>query len=672
MGFLQPLFLWGLAGISVPVIIHLFSRRRAPAYFFSTLRFLKLTRRKTIRRQKIEEIIVLVLRTILVACLSLALAEPVSRRTLLSEKDSWVVLILDDSCSMSAGVQATPWKNLQQTCGQILSSLKKGTHVSVVFSSGKLIPFSKMYEKIAQEIRTSQPTFMGNTMQKAIDRTSSILEKKQGYKRVFIITDFQKSAWENVNAENIQKTKAEITIINAGEDTQENAGIKNFYPLPGKNTYMCEVVNWGKKEITAEIKFSSDGYEITKPALILPGKNTEIEINLEKDYQQVKAELLYSDVLKQDNVFYMQKEATGQKKVLLAGSEDTSISYVQSSVTSSGTISVDVRKINEMADINLTSYRTVLMVNPQRIEAPFRRKLHDYILDGGTLVYFAGERIAPEDFNSDWFFAEEKMFIMPSKIARKTNFPKQAQITYVASGHPLFAEFGDRIFEYLKTIRFNSCFSTKDITGDILMKLDNGYPVLYEKRIGKGRIFLFTFSPQQSWTNFQKKPFFPVMINLMVEYFSGSVSTALTGDTVVIRDSETTKSVRLTSPEGKTEIIKNDSGRQITYVPDIPVIWTAEFSIRGNMQKQMFAANVPYTEGDPSKVSPNDLRTVLKKIRVNFIPKNRMEKIISAEASGGDLMMFLLRVSLFLLIAELILSNFFVSIKEKGIKSVQD
>ncbi|HQL64556.1 MAG TPA: VWA domain-containing protein [bacterium] len=669
MGFLQPVFLWGLIGVSVPVIIHLFSRKRAPAYFFSTIKFLKLTHKKTIRRQKIEEFIVLFLRIILIICLSLALAEPVNKRALFSERNSWVILILDDTCSMSAGTSEIPWKNLQKSCEQILSSVKKETYVSAIFNSGKIIPFSKIHEKIAQEIRTSQPTFMGNTMQSAINQASSMLEKKQGYKRIFIITDLQKSTWDNLNTESIQKTKTELIIIDVGEDTRENITIKDFYPVAGKNRYICEIINWTKKEIAAEIKFSSDGYEVIKPVLLQGSKKNEIEINLEKDCQQGKIELLYPDVLKTDNSFYIQKEPSGQKKVLIVGTEDPSVFYAQSSVDSSDMISADIKKINEITDVYPKNYRTMIMVNPQRIEIPIRQKIYNYILNGGTLIYFAGERIAPEDFNSDWFLTKENMCIMPSKIVKKANFSKQAQIAYIATGHPLFSEFGDRIFDYLKTTRFNSCFSTKDITGDILIKLDNGYPILIEKKLGRGRIFLFTFSPEQTWTNFQRKPFFPVMINLMIEYLSGSTSTASTGSTIVINGSETSKSVSLTNPDGKIKIIKNENNKPVGYVPDIPGIWVAEFSNENGAQKQIVAVNIPYTEGDPSKISKNEIREIFKKIHLNFIPKNNTEKILSAESSGKDLMILLLWISLFLLLAELILSNVFVFIREKGIKN---
>jgi hypothetical protein len=178
MGFLQPIFLWGLAGISVPILIHLFSRKKSPVYFFSTVRFIKLTHRKTIRRQKLEEILVLLLRTVLVACLFIAIAQPVSRKTILAGKESYTVLILDDSASMSAGPSQNVWKNLQKCSEQILASLRKGTSVSVVFTSGRTIQFSRIYQDVAQQIRESKPGFHGNTLQTALNTACFLLEKK--------------------------------------------------------------------------------------------------------------------------------------------------------------------------------------------------------------------------------------------------------------------------------------------------------------------------------------------------------------------------------------------------------------------------------------------------------------------------------------------------------------
>ncbi|MCM8805552.1 MAG: BatA and WFA domain-containing protein [Candidatus Omnitrophica bacterium] len=669
MGFLQPVFLWGLAGISVPVLIHLFSRKKSPPYFFSTLKFIKLTQKKTIRRQKIEEIIVLLLRTAIVACLFIAIAQPVSKKYFFAEKENWVVLILDDSASMSAGSSNDVWKNLQSASEKILASLKKGTHISVIFSSGKTIPFTTIVEDVAREIRESKPGFHGNTMQLALDKASSMLEKESGYQRIFIVSDLQKQTWEKIESSGLKKINADIIIVDVSENYQSNLTIKDFYPLPVKNTYVCSIINWGNQDVTAELKISDRDYETAKHLTIEKGKTTEIEIKTEKELQSLKAELLYPDILKPDNCFFLQKEASGEKKVLLIGSDDTSIFYTRSSVASAGTISVEMGKQEEIPSMQLEKYRAIIFVNPQRTEPSTRNKIAEYVFNGGTLIYFAGERIVPDDFNSDWYIKEKNAFLMPAKLSNKSDFIRPARIVWVATGHPLFGEFGEKTLDYLKTISFNSCVSIKEITGDILIRLDNGYPALCEKKTGKGRIFLFTFTPASSWTNFQTKPFFPVIMTVMLEYLSGSVSTAYAGSNIVVKGSENADIVTIINPDGKTEIMQNKNKNTVSFTPDTPGIWMAQFNSPSGLQKQITAVNVPWTEGSTEKISYGELRSILKKSHINFISKDSTEKIIE-QTTGGQMMIFFLEISLLLLMAELILSNLFVLLREKGIKNV--
>ena len=101
-------------------------------------------------------------------------------------------------------------------------------------------------------------------------------------------------------------------------------------------------------------------------------------------------------------------------------------------------------------------------------------------------------------------------------------------------------------------------------------------------------------------------------------------------------------------------------------MPDVPGIWTARFVAKGKEQTQMVSVNVPYTEGNLSKISYGEIRTILRKTRVNFVSRNNMEKFIAMETSGGNLMMVFLELAMALLIMELMLSNLFVFFKEKG------
>ncbi|MCX7706092.1 MAG: BatA and WFA domain-containing protein [bacterium] len=671
MGFLQPLFLWGIAGVSIPVLIHLFSRRKSPPYYFSTLRFIKLTRKKTIRRQKLEEILILLLRAILIAFLFIAAAQPVSKRALFREKESWVILVLDDSASMSS-LSGYAWKNLQRASEQILASLNKQTHVAVIFTGGKIIPFSIIHQDIAKKIRESQPGFHGNTLQNAIEQAFSMLDKKSGYLKIFVITDMQKSGWKNFSSATFKKINPDITIIDAGgEEKPVNLTLKDFYPLSGKAMYVGEIINWNDREITAEIKITGDDFEVTKSVTVSGKKTGEFEVKPDKDSQSFKVEILYSDDLKPDNYFYYQKERGAEKKVLLAGSDDTSVFYIKSSVQSTGTITVDIRKTNEFQDIFLGKYRTILMVNPQKIEQNIREKIIEYIVDGGTLIYFAGDRITSEDFNRDWTIEGKNEFLMPAKIAEKSEFLRPGKVAWVAAAHPLFAEFGEKTIDYLKTTRFNACFPIREITGDILMKLDNGYPLLLEKKIGKGRIFLFTFNVHRQWTNFQNKPFFPVMMSMLVEYLSGYTNSISVGDSVIVKGTENADSVSVINPMGEKIIIKNTEKKAVSYIPDIPGIWTAIFSDKEGEQRQCISANIPWQEGDFSKISYGEIRTIFKKNRISFVSSGQMEKLILTEVSSGKLMMVFLNFALGLLLSELILSNVLVFLKQRIARDVK-
>ena len=68
MTFLTPLFLIGLAGLAVPVLLHLIQRERKQVVQFPSLMFLHKIPYKSVRRQKIRHLLLLILR-----CLALAL-----------------------------------------------------------------------------------------------------------------------------------------------------------------------------------------------------------------------------------------------------------------------------------------------------------------------------------------------------------------------------------------------------------------------------------------------------------------------------------------------------------------------------------------------------------------------------------------------------------------------
>lgn len=101
MTFLAPLFVWLLPLALAPVAFHLFFRVRKHPRVFSSLMFFLAADSRLSARRKIRDVLLLVLRVLALILLILALARPV-RRGWGSGKDHSVVVLLDNSASMSA------------------------------------------------------------------------------------------------------------------------------------------------------------------------------------------------------------------------------------------------------------------------------------------------------------------------------------------------------------------------------------------------------------------------------------------------------------------------------------------------------------------------------------------------------------------------------------------
>ncbi|MCH7960804.1 MAG: BatA domain-containing protein [Planctomycetes bacterium] len=105
MTFLHPgLALAGLAAVAIPIIIHLLMRRRRRPIMWGAMRFLLEAYRKHKRRLRLEQLLLLATRCLLIACLALALGRPIlGAAGLLGGREATTLyLLIDNSLASSA------------------------------------------------------------------------------------------------------------------------------------------------------------------------------------------------------------------------------------------------------------------------------------------------------------------------------------------------------------------------------------------------------------------------------------------------------------------------------------------------------------------------------------------------------------------------------------------
>ncbi len=90
--FLHPAFLWGLAGLAIPIAIHLLSRKEGKIIKVGSLRHLRTSESPTFKSVKLNELLLLAVRCLLLAVMVLFISEMIFPTWWKSENKKWVLV----------------------------------------------------------------------------------------------------------------------------------------------------------------------------------------------------------------------------------------------------------------------------------------------------------------------------------------------------------------------------------------------------------------------------------------------------------------------------------------------------------------------------------------------------------------------------------------------------
>ncbi|MBT4484921.1 MAG: VWA domain-containing protein, partial [Candidatus Latescibacteria bacterium] len=100
MNFLNPIILYALGAAALPVIIHLLSRRRTKEVAFPSIEFLERMKTDRMRRLRLKQLLMILLRTLIIVMIILAFARPAVNNVFKKNARTSAVIIIDGSASM--------------------------------------------------------------------------------------------------------------------------------------------------------------------------------------------------------------------------------------------------------------------------------------------------------------------------------------------------------------------------------------------------------------------------------------------------------------------------------------------------------------------------------------------------------------------------------------------
>ncbi len=654
MNFLYPFFLWALAGISIPVLIHFFGQKKKKKIPFSYIEFLRLAKVKSIKLQKLKEALILILRTLLIALLLLVLAEPVTKSLSFLKGKKYILIILDNSASLNAE-NGKIWEKTKSVLKKILDNISGNDKVALVFTDGSYSDFISKKD-ISEKISSLKPSYTTGNLNKSIIKAKELLREVEGNKIIFIISDMQKILWENV-MEDIQEKRIKTYIIDTGSPNFENIGIKEIKKIED-DKYLVSIVNWSKKEKNGQILLNSNGKIYKKNFYILPSGRKNIIFKIQTD-TKITGEINIEDSLKDDNFYYYVEKRNDVINILIITSyysEAIPVINAIKALTLKEKINYKVVKKEEASEISFSGYDFIFIINAGRLSKNIVERINSYLKSGGNLILFIGDRDIPENFNNDWK-VEKNKFLLPAKLIEKKIFRKPVSITYINRENKLFYGIEDKIQRYLKDIKFEKLFITKIENGNILIETENGYPAgitLYSER---SNIILFPFSLSSEWTNFPFKSIFPVFIdrtikNLRITYTTGY----FVEEKRVIEFPDIFTEYKIISPDGKIKNFKRE-GNKIDFEPDIPGIWTLLVNSGGKIVKKEIPVNINYIEGNLEKISEKEMKNKVN-FPFNLVEAGKIELLLKSVFTGYHLKFIFITIAFILFLTEVYITDY--------------
>lgn len=267
--------------VAVPVLLHLFARTRPPVYKFSSIEFIMRIIRQTNRIKKPQDWIILVVRTLIFAAIILMFLQPLyfSKRRISSRFERKnVVVVVDSTASM--GYAEGGQTRFAAACAQastVLSGLSAGDVANVVWLKAR--PASVFPELgvnltyLQSELRRARVTSEAGDSAGALRMAFQLLEKAEGRREVFVVSDFQKSQWEKVDMR--PPPGVELVNVRIGSDQGANGVISDVYfDPPGalaneEIAVCCDVYNFSpeprRRTVFASIRETRDSQDLMIP-----------------------------------------------------------------------------------------------------------------------------------------------------------------------------------------------------------------------------------------------------------------------------------------------------------------------------------------------------------------------------------------------------------------------
>ena len=575
MVFLTPLFLIGLLAAAIPIAIHLIRREKPPKVMFSTIRFLKKTSKKLVLFQHLQQILLLLLRSLVIVLLVLAFARPLIDRSIarLLDVDPQSAVVLID-LSMSMQYEET-FERAKTEALDIISSMTSGDEVALIgFSDGAQLvsDFNSDLDSVRSTINEISAAGFGRTRYLPNLRLADqMLEESRFENRaIYLISDFQAAdidafdetwklapgvAFTGIDVGLEESTNLAITDVRSPERLLENASEQQI---------LVRVRSTGTVYLQeGDVSLIVNGEVIDRKSVDLGDRSEEVvtfSTAFETEGSYYGEIRVGGDAFEADNSYYFTVDVLPKISVLTINGEASENWYDDEGhwfgLAVGGAERSPFELVNltpgELNEAVLRQSDVLVLLNVGNLTDDQTEIIVDYVIEGGALLVAPGDRVDPVSFNNQF------ESVAPALLEAQ-GLPNGNDYLVIADydrRHPIL-----RPIESDWSARFQGHWRlSPSQDSEVLMQFDNTEPALVERHVGDGSVILFASAMDLEWNNLPLQSLFLPFVHETLRHLVQpelKQKAYSVGDSFSVNLDENAGSVSARAPNGDEIIFTN-------------------------------------------------------------------------------------------------------------------
>jgi hypothetical protein len=712
----------GAALAALPVILHLFMRQTPKHIIFPALRLIRERQKRSRKRLRVKNWLLLLARMALLALMALALARPtLNSEASIGDSDVPTALGLVFDTSLSMGYKERDKTRLDEAKEQAYELLKKTPSSSMVYvvdSAEPGVPTGLPPAQARKRVEGLTLRAVNHSLNGAVGQAyAGVTESDKPRHEVFVLTDLARSAWDMEHAaEGLDKAakdknhvqtyvvrltprevrdvavveaKPASDIVTEGEPVEIHARLRSLGPATKR---IAEVWLDGDPKDKKEVEIEANGEADVR--FVIPRVDAALAVHQGKVLISGAA-----DPVKFDDERYFTFRVKPAANVLVVSDLDIDGVFVANAIdpepapgapTGLRPYHVDrllTSKFSEKTENLGKRYRCVFLNNVAKLSEADWGKLSAFVSEGGGLVIGLGSHSLAESYQE----TTPSQILPATLVEQKT--PKEPTTFGLVTdySHPLFSRHPKEITAALSQVPVVRYWNVKTYEGSrVLLSYADKSPALIErvfKGSKNGHVLLWTTplsrrgisTVPDAWNEFPVANWsFPGLMEQTAAYLSGTNEESLTfeaGNEVVLPIDPTRRHTNyiVQDPDKKTSDRLSPPATSDALVIAAQSVgnWTVKASAADGTAEQLgFSLNPPVSETQFIPLETADLDKLFggKKGYALVDHPDELVRMVNIGRVGRELFPWLMILIMIVVTIESVLANRFY--RESGPKAV--